>query len=63
MDEGYRTACGVYHTTYQTKGYRFRTPEAWEQSGYYRASMYMRPVAIWAMEMTSPPPRSSAGSH
>jgi non-lysosomal glucosylceramidase len=54
-DEGYRTAWGVYHTTYETKGYWFRTPEAWEQNGYYRASMYMRPAAIWAMEMTEPP--------
>ncbi len=54
-DEGYRTAWGVYHTTYETKGYWFRTPEAWEKTGYYRASMYMRPAAIWAMEMTSPP--------
>ena len=54
-DEGYRTAWGIYHTTYETKGYWFRTPEAWEQDGHYRASMYMRPAAIWAMEMTGPP--------
>ena len=54
-DEGYRTAWGVYHTAYETKGYWFRTPEAWENTGYYRASMYMRPAAIWAMEMTAPP--------
>jgi non-lysosomal glucosylceramidase len=54
-DEGYRTAWGVYHTTYETQGYWFRTPEAWEKDGHYRASMYMRPAAIWAMEMTEPP--------
>jgi len=54
-DEGYRTAWGVYHTTYETQGYWFRTPEAWDISGHYRASMYMRPAAIWAMEMTAPP--------
>jgi non-lysosomal glucosylceramidase len=54
-DEGYRTAWGVYHTTYETQGYWFRTPEAWEIDGHYRASMYMRPAAIWAMEMTAPP--------
>ncbi len=54
-DEGYRTAWGVYHTTYETQGYWFRTPEAWDESGHYRASMYMRPAAIWAMEMTGPP--------
>jgi non-lysosomal glucosylceramidase len=54
-DEGYRTAWGVYHTNYETQGYWFRTPEAWDGGGHYRASMYMRPAAIWAMEMTQPP--------
>ena len=54
-DEGYRTAWGVYHTNYETEGYCFRTPEAWDITGHYRASMYMRPAAIWAMEMTAPP--------
>jgi len=54
-DEAFRTAWGVYHTSYETKGYWFRTPEAWDISGNYRASMYMRPAAIWAMEMTRPP--------
>jgi len=54
-DEGYRTAWGVYNVTYQTKGYWFRTPEAWEIDGNFRASMYMRPAAIWAMEMLEPP--------
>jgi non-lysosomal glucosylceramidase len=53
-DEAYRTAWGLYHTTYETKGYWFRTPEAWDITGNYRASMYMRPAAIWAMEMTRP---------
>jgi len=55
-DEAYRTAWGLYHTSYETKGYWFRTPEAWDSSGNYRASMYMRPAAIWAMEMTRPRP-------
>ena len=54
-NEAYRTAWGVYHVTYETKGYWFRTPEAWDITGNYRASMYMRPGAIWAMEMTRPP--------
>jgi non-lysosomal glucosylceramidase len=54
-DEGFRTAWGIYHVTYETKGYWFRTPEAWEIEGNYRASMYMRPAAIWAMEMIAPP--------
>jgi len=53
-EEAFRTAWGVYHTTYETKGYWFRTPEAWDITGNYRASMYMRPAAIWAMEMPRP---------
>jgi non-lysosomal glucosylceramidase len=54
-DEAYKTAWGIYHTTYETKGYWFRTPEAWDITGNYRASMYMRPAAVWAMEMAKPP--------
>jgi len=54
-EEGYRTAWGVYHTIYETNGYWFRSPEAYEADGHFRASMYMRPAAIWAMEMTAPP--------
>jgi non-lysosomal glucosylceramidase len=49
---GQCTAWGVYHVTYETKGYWFRTPEAYEEDGLYRASMYMRPAAIWALETT-----------
>ena len=54
-DQGYHTAWGVYHIVYETKGYWFRTPEAYDETGNYRASMYMRPAGIWAMEMTHPP--------
>ena len=50
-DQAYRTLWGVYHTSYETKGYWFCTPEAWDISGDFRASMYMRPAAIWTMEM------------
>jgi non-lysosomal glucosylceramidase len=53
-DEAYHTAWGIYHVVYETKGYWFRTPEAWDDSGNFRASMYMRPAAIWALEMTGP---------
>ena len=54
-EEAYRTAWGVYHVVYETKGYWFRTPEAYDITGNFRASMYMRPAGIWAMEMTTPP--------
>lgn len=50
-EEAYKTLWGLYHTTYETRGYWFRTPEAWDIHGNYRASMYMRPAAIWTMEM------------
>jgi non-lysosomal glucosylceramidase len=53
--QAYFTARGVYSVTYEKKGYWFRTPEAWDRTGNYRASMYMRPAAVWAMEMTRPP--------
>jgi len=54
-DQAFHTAWGVYHVVYETKGYWFRTPEAYDETGNYRASMYMRPAGIWAMEMTKPP--------
>jgi non-lysosomal glucosylceramidase len=54
-DEAYHTASGVYKVVWEKQGYWFRTPEAWDKTGHYRASMYMREAAIWAMEMTQPP--------
>ena len=54
-DEGFHTAWGVYHVVYERYGYWFRTPEAWDSKGGFRASMYMRPGAIWAMEMVPKP--------
>lgn len=49
-EEAWQTAWGVYNVTYVTHGLWFRTPEAWYADGTYRASMYMRPQAIWAIE-------------
>jgi len=53
-NEAYRTTQGLYHMIYESKGYWFRTPEAWDITGDFRAGMYMRPTAIWALEMTPP---------
>ncbi len=53
-DEAWKTTWGLYHVIYQAKGYWFRTPEAWDITGNFRAGMYMRPMAIWALEMTPP---------
>jgi non-lysosomal glucosylceramidase len=47
--EAWATAWGVYNVTYR-RGYWFRTPEAYDRNGDFRASLYMRPLAIWAIE-------------
>ena len=47
-DLAFSTAYRAYHVTYE-RGYWFRTPEAWNKKTQYRASQYMRPLAIWAM--------------
>jgi non-lysosomal glucosylceramidase len=49
--EAWGTAHGVYNATYK-RGLWFRTPEAYDVEGNYRASLYMRPLAIWAIEHT-----------
>ncbi|MGC2666988.1 MAG: glycoside hydrolase family 116 protein, partial [Candidatus Acidiferrales bacterium] len=62
--QGYNTAKGVYNVVWDPKngrGYWFRTPEAYDIRGYYRASMYMRPASIWSMEMI-PTPRTEAAA-
>ncbi|HET9456784.1 MAG TPA: non-lysosomal glucosylceramidase [Candidatus Limnocylindrales bacterium] len=47
--EAWRTAWGAWNVTYN-RGLWFRTPEAYDRDGNYRASMYLRPLAIWAIE-------------
>ena len=49
-DQAFHTARGVYNVVWKDRGYFFRTPEAYDARGMYRASMYMRPGAIWSME-------------
>ncbi len=49
-EQAWGTAYGVYRVTYETSGLWFRTPEAFDVDGNYRASIYQRPLAIWAME-------------
>jgi non-lysosomal glucosylceramidase len=49
VQEGWRTAHGAFAVTYG-RGLWFRTPEAYLQDGRYRAAMYLRPLAIWAIE-------------
>ena len=47
--EGWETARGAADVTYN-RGLWFRTPEAYDRHGNYRASLYLRPLAIWAIE-------------
>jgi non-lysosomal glucosylceramidase len=48
-EEGWETARGGAAVTYE-RGLWFRTPEAYDRLGNFRASMYLRPLAIWAIE-------------
>jgi non-lysosomal glucosylceramidase len=48
-DEGWETARGAAEVTYE-RGLWFRTPEAYDEHGDFRASIYLRPLAIWAIE-------------
>jgi non-lysosomal glucosylceramidase len=48
--EGFATAKGINNVVWRDRGYFFRTPEAYDVHGLYRASMYMRPASIWSME-------------
>ena len=48
-DEGWATASGAAAVTYE-RGLWFRTPEAYDEAGNFRASLYLRPLAIWAIE-------------
>jgi non-lysosomal glucosylceramidase len=49
FEEGWQTAEGAVAVTYE-RGLWFRTPEAYDREGNFRASIYLRPLAIWAIE-------------
>jgi non-lysosomal glucosylceramidase len=49
LEEGWETARGAAVVTYE-RGLWFRTPEAYDRRGNFRASLYLRPLAIWAIE-------------
>jgi len=48
-DEAWQTASGAARVTYE-RGLWFRTPEAYDELGNFRASLYLRPLAIWSIE-------------
>jgi non-lysosomal glucosylceramidase len=47
--EGWTTAEGAARVIWEC-GLWFRTPEAYDRAGDFRASMYLRPLAIWGIE-------------
>ncbi|XP_008548504.2 non-lysosomal glucosylceramidase [Microplitis demolitor] len=49
LEEGLRTAEGVYRTVWEQIGLGFQTPEALYEKGGYRSVGYMRPLSIWAI--------------
>ena len=65
VDEGWETARGAAAVTYE-RGLWFRTPEAYDERGDFRASIYLRPLAIWAIEEAlrrrRAPPRAAASA-
>ncbi|KAJ3678496.1 hypothetical protein LUZ60_002299 [Juncus effusus] len=58
--QGFATAEGVFITGWsdESNGYWFQTPEAWTIDGHYRSLVYMRPLAIWAMQWAVTPPKA-----
>lgn len=58
--QAFTTAEGIYTAGWSEEGYGywFQTPEAWTIDGHYRSLIYMRPLAIWAMQWALSPPRS-----
>ena len=62
VDEGWETARGAAEVTYE-RGLWFRTPEAYDAEGNFRASIYLRPLAIWSIEDALRRRRSGAAGH
>ena len=50
MQEGFRTAEGIYRTCFEKLGLGFQTPEAFLANGNFRSLGYMRPLSIWGMQ-------------
>jgi non-lysosomal glucosylceramidase len=62
LEEGWETARGAAEVTYG-RGLWFRTPEAYDEHGNFRASIYLRPLAIWAIEEALRRRRNGAAVH
>ncbi|CAD5176314.1 unnamed protein product [Musa acuminata subsp. malaccensis] len=58
--EAFTTAEGIFTGGWSEEGfgYWFQTPEGWTIDGRYRSLIYMRPLAIWAMQWALSPPKT-----
>ncbi|XP_058094705.1 uncharacterized protein LOC131240472 [Magnolia sinica] len=58
--QGFTTAEGIFISGWSEEGfgYWFQTPEGWTMDGHYRSLLYMRPLAIWAMQWALSPPKA-----
>ncbi|XP_031482797.1 uncharacterized protein LOC116252579 [Nymphaea colorata] len=58
--QGFAAAEGIFTSGWSEEGfgYWFQTPEGWTVDGHYRSLMYMRPLAIWAMQCALSPPKA-----
>ncbi|XP_072955535.1 uncharacterized protein [Typha angustifolia] len=58
--QAFTTAEGIFISGWSEEGYGywFQTPEGWTTDGHYRSLIYMRPLAIWAMQWALSPPKT-----
>lgn len=58
--QGFTTAEGIFIAGWSEEGYGywFQTPEGWTTDGHYRSLVYMRPLAIWAIQYALSPPKA-----
>ncbi|PKU72532.1 hypothetical protein MA16_Dca008588 [Dendrobium catenatum] len=59
-EQAFTTAEGIFTAGWSEEGhgYWFQTPEGWTIDGHYRSLIYMRPLAIWAMQWALSPPKA-----
>jgi len=50
VEQGFKTAKGIYNMVYDDYGLWFQTPEALSVDESARAIAYMRPLAVWAIQ-------------
>ena len=49
VEQGFRTAEGIYRTVYELIGQGYETPEALHHLRRYRALGYYRPLSVWSI--------------